>query len=1020
MAASSDDSEDDNFVVLGTAVPELAEGEAHKKPTTVQDLTARDKQGRRRFHGAFTGGFSAGYFNTVGTKEGFTPSSFVSSRSQKNEESSGRRPEDFMDEEDLEEHGIAPRKFATVANYTSEERKRKLNEDSKQLSATGHVDLAPALTDLVIPEQLPIGIKLLRKMGWREGQGLGPRVKKKKKKKTKQESTKKPNPALKVYGCPLPPSDQDDSDSDSFVPENMSNITFAPRDVCPIPLDAKDNVHGLGYRGLDPSLALPSSHINLFDTASVRSRSGGKGIQGQAFGVGAFEEEDEDIYTVDNMSNYDITMQPDDDEADSKFGWTAPRKHGKQAVPVSYVGKLLEGFTLSSHPLAAKKKFPPPVLPPNFRPQHWFRKRREVSHLPASLTEDGHGASQKGNITAVDRGLLLGETPVIDSVFDLIPKEEKSRIEATKQAIAIQQSLVSKVGKDLTSRFQPANESSAETNTRAPAVSSSGLSDSANITNTFLAKFKPADVTHVEPSGGDKTPSAPGSTPLFQGSLSFQPFRKDAVKQARYDTYLASLKQGISDPYSAIGSSHLTEWEKARERDEFSKAAKIFRPMSALMSSRFVRGAMIDDKPEAPVDTENEKSDQMKAAEMKMFGKLTREEFEWHPDKLLCRRFNVPNPYPGSDLVGLPTVKRDKYSVFNFLNFGDYQSGEFQEPPTIKPQLALEPKERTLKSVQSRKATMASIFKVLDDPDFHKPAVKTTAESKEKVLVQEDSGQSDKSKGANENDSPPDKDLFRAIFKNSDSESSSDESADEKNDEAADKEGNNTVSMEGTSRITQTDSLARENIAQTDSSARENIAQSDSSARENIFSPATMASTLPAVADSRVVSGRSWSQGRGKSVFSVLDDLKHEPDDGYQEKTDGHIQTENISSRLSPPANGDDSGAEYGPSLPPASTSTGSVSLKHTSHTESEKIDKTENARDKRHRHRKEKKKKSKHKKEKKHKKHRKSSKSRKAHKEESCSGSEADTEDSDVSDSELLRRLKEVSKGTTKLWKHI
>lgn len=83
-------------------------------------------------------------------------------------------------------------------------------------------------------------------------------------------------------------------------------------------------------------------------------------------------------------------------------------------------------------------------------------------------------------------------------------------------------------------------------NTTAPAVSSSGLSDSANITNTFLAKFKPADVTHVEPSGGDKTHSAPGSAPLFQGSLSFQPFRKDAAKQARYDTYLASLKQGIS------------------------------------------------------------------------------------------------------------------------------------------------------------------------------------------------------------------------------------------------------------------------------------------------------------------------------------------------------------------------------------------------------------------------------------------------------------------------------------------
>lgn len=30
----------------------------------------RDEKGRRRLHGAFTGGFSAGYFNSVGSKEG--------------------------------------------------------------------------------------------------------------------------------------------------------------------------------------------------------------------------------------------------------------------------------------------------------------------------------------------------------------------------------------------------------------------------------------------------------------------------------------------------------------------------------------------------------------------------------------------------------------------------------------------------------------------------------------------------------------------------------------------------------------------------------------------------------------------------------------------------------------------------------------------------------------------------------------------------------------------------------------
>lgn len=40
-------------------------------------------------------------------------------------------------------------------------------------------------------------------------------------------------------------------------------------------------------------------------------------------------------------------------------------------------------------------------------------------------------------------------------------------------------------------------------------------------------------------------------------------------------------------------------------------------------------------------------NDKEAAVKMKMFGKLTRDTIEWHPDKLLCKRFNVPDPYPG-------------------------------------------------------------------------------------------------------------------------------------------------------------------------------------------------------------------------------------------------------------------------------------------------------------------------------------------------------------------------------------
>ena len=36
----------------------------------------------------------------------------------------------------------------------------------------------------------------------------------------------------------------------------------------------------------------------------------------------------------------------------------------------------------------------------------------------------------------------------------------------------------------------------------------------------------------------------------------------------------------------------------------------------------------------------------MKAAKLKMFGSLTRDTEEWHPHRLLCKRFDVPDPYP--------------------------------------------------------------------------------------------------------------------------------------------------------------------------------------------------------------------------------------------------------------------------------------------------------------------------------------------------------------------------------------
>eukprot|EP00656_Telonema_subtile_P004537 TRINITY_DN12073_c0_g1_i2.p1 TRINITY_DN12073_c0_g1~~TRINITY_DN12073_c0_g1_i2.p1 ORF type:complete len:205 (+),score=46.60 TRINITY_DN12073_c0_g1_i2:169-783(+) len=77
-----------------------------ERSTKVGEVT--DSLGRRRFHGAFTGGFSAGWFNSVGTKEGWTPQTFRSSRNERAQHK--QSVDDFMDDEDKEEtsSGQAP------------------------------------------------------------------------------------------------------------------------------------------------------------------------------------------------------------------------------------------------------------------------------------------------------------------------------------------------------------------------------------------------------------------------------------------------------------------------------------------------------------------------------------------------------------------------------------------------------------------------------------------------------------------------------------------------------------------------------------------------------------------------------------------------------------------------------------------------------------------------------------------------------------------------------------------------
>lgn len=160
--------------------------------------------------------------------------------------------------------------------------------------------------------------------------------------------------------------------------------------------------------------------------------------------------------------------------------------------------------------------------------------------------------------------------------------------------------------------------------------------------------------------------------------------------------------------------SGLTEWEREREQEEFARSAALYRPLNSTMAARFTTAKNTDDHrtvyEEVPAQESSDSSDQTKAARMKMFGKLTRDTFEWHPNNILCKRFNIPNPYPGSDVVGVPKIRRPKFTL------GDFITPQSRGPLAITYDISTTSSEGELKSDKLGKSSAEVLLDPSDSP----------------------------------------------------------------------------------------------------------------------------------------------------------------------------------------------------------------------------------------------------------------------------------------------------------------
>uniref|UniRef100_A0A8R1E0V3 G-patch domain-containing protein n=1 Tax=Caenorhabditis japonica TaxID=281687 RepID=A0A8R1E0V3_CAEJA len=332
-----------------------------KKPTPIHEEIATDERGKRRFHGAFTGGFSAGYWNTVGSKHGWVPQVFSSSRDARGDKVK-QKAEDFMDAEDLGEYGIGNRSIKQTSTFgdSGAGQKRKMAWERESVNT-----VAQLFEDVVKPVSNSIGVRMLRSMGWREGRGIGLA-------NVKQKQQR---------GGASAEAQFDREQAAKVAPSHE----FANEDVLVQQLTPLTGSHGIGYQGLRQTTVLDESYGRTA-LALKSGKKNSKGIKGQAFGVGAFEEEDESVY-----SNYDL----------SQFDFSLDVSGASEATDLK-TQRVDTAFEMQEVRLNPRKFYAAPRVPSNFRAQH-RPIPMDVSKLPQLMKEDVQ------QMTAVQRAKFLGE-----------------------------------------------------------------------------------------------------------------------------------------------------------------------------------------------------------------------------------------------------------------------------------------------------------------------------------------------------------------------------------------------------------------------------------------------------------------------------------------------------------------------------------------------------------------------------------------------------------------------------------
>lgn len=508
-----------------------------------------------------------------------------------------QRPEDFMDDEDLAD--------------AAEAQKVQIAEGYARLGSTeGDASRHGGVVDLFKTEGETMGVRLLKRMGWREGQGVGPKVRR----KARLDDSGNPGDGEEVFHL--------------FAPKNTLMISFMK----------KNDNKGLGYEGEATLVSDKGAYISAksedenqdFGTAAaklptkkIKSSRGGIGI-GILNDTGSG---DEDPYEIGPRISYNKVIDGDKKKKKKPILNSSARPvfiSKKKAMANISAGLRkchdgclpLSGFVLSNNPnslssmITSNSKYSPSEIP-----QGWKSAKQPTSEQRSSNYLSTAEAARESKLDPKARATLLGETLLPGkSVFDYLSSAARER-------------LVSASGKtDLP-----------------PALGE--IPKGYTLTSEERRKELLSQVPKLEK---DVAIAA-----LGRGASGWMPYVEDESKRARYREYLegqAGIRESLHQRVSGMTKE---DWMK--ELQEFAHCAQIFKPMTGMMATRFTSSSStIKQAPDQQPPTGTEallskpapkaEDPAETAAKVGMFGLMTRSSQDFYPTRLLCKRFNVKPP----------------------------------------------------------------------------------------------------------------------------------------------------------------------------------------------------------------------------------------------------------------------------------------------------------------------------------------------------------------------------------------